>query len=206
LGVPDAASIAYGNADKYFRSNVWDTYINDDWRFRSGLTLQLGIRWEYNSPISEIYGRLVNMNVGPNFTTATPIVANASPDPLIHPDKNNIAPRLGFAWRPLPASSFIVRGGYGIYYDTSVYQSIANQMAQQAPLSTSLRVQNSILNPLTLADGFKGSPNITNTTFGIDPYFRIGYASAITYILFVLIVIVSLGQLRLLRKREEALS
>lgn len=176
LGIPDASSIAYGNADKYFRSNVWDTYIADDWRFRSGLTLNLGLRWEYNSPISENYGRLVNMSVGPNFSTATPIVANAYPDPLIRPDKNNFAPRVGFAWRPLPASSLIVRGGYGIYYDTSVYQNIATQMAQQAPLSTSLRVQNSLANPLTLADGFKGSPNITNTTFGIDPYFRIGYA------------------------------
>lgn len=176
LGIPDASSIAYGNADKYFRANSWDSYIADDWRVRGGLSLNLGLRWEYNSPISEIYGRLVNMNVGPNFTTATPIVARDSSSPLIRPDKNNFAPRIGFAWRPFPASSMVVRGGYGVYFDTSVYQSIANQMAQQAPLSTSLRVQNSILNPLTLADGFKGSPNITNTTFGIDPFFRIGYA------------------------------
>ena len=47
----------------------------------------------------------------------------------------------------------VVRGGYGIYYDNPVYQSIATQMAQQAPLSTSLRVQNSAANPLTLATG-----------------------------------------------------
>jgi hypothetical protein len=46
-----------------------------------------------------------------------------------------------------------------IYYDNPLYQSIATQMAQQAPLSTSLRVQNSAANPLTLADGFRGSPN-----------------------------------------------
>ena len=70
----------------------------------------------------------------------------------------------------------VVRGGYGIYYDNSIYHSIATQMAQQAPLSTSLRVQNSAANPLTLADGFRGSPNITDTTFAVDPRFRIGYA------------------------------
>jgi hypothetical protein len=49
-------------------------------------------------------------------------------------------------------------------------------MAQQAPLSTSLRVQNSVAHPLTLADGFRGSPNILDTTFAIDPRFRTGYA------------------------------
>ena len=70
----------------------------------------------------------------------------------------------------------IVRGGYGIYYDNPVYQSIATQMAQQSPLSTSLRVQNSPDNPLTLANGFRGSPNILNTTFAVDPHFRTGYA------------------------------
>src|SRR4029077_685066 len=81
-----------------------------------------------------------------------------------------------FAWRPFAASTMIVRGGYGVYYDNPVYQSLAMQMAQQAPLSTSLRVQNSPDNPLTLANAFRGSPNILNTTFAVDPRFRTGYA------------------------------
>lgn len=171
-GIPDASSIAFGNADKYFRSNAWDAYASDDWRVGSGFSLTLGTRWEYNSPIRERYGRLVNMAITGNFAAATPIVGPS----LIEPDKNNIAPRLGFAWRPFPASSVVIRGGYGVYFDNSVYQSIASQMAQQAPLSTSLRVQNSAALPLTLANGFRGSPNITATTFGIDPRFKIGYA------------------------------
>ncbi len=171
-GIPDAASIAFGNADKYFRSNAWDAYISDDWRFRSGLSLQLAARWEYNSPITERYGRLVNLNIKGDFLSATPIVGGT----LLNSDKNNIAPRFGFAWRPFAASSMVIRGGYGIYYDNSIYQQIASQMAQQSPLSTSLRVQNSASLPLTLANGFRGSPNITSNTYGIDPNFRIGYA------------------------------
>jgi len=70
----------------------------------------------------------------------------------------------------------VVRAGYGVYYDTSVYQTIATQMAQQSPLSKSLKVQNSPATPLTLANGFIGSPNITANTFAIDPNFRVGYA------------------------------
>jgi len=69
----------------------------------------------------------------------------------------------------------VIRGGYGIYYDTSVYQPIAMQMAQQAPLSKSLRVSNSPETPLTLANGFSSAGD-GPTTFAVDPNFRIGYS------------------------------
>ena len=55
----------------------------------------------------------------------------------------------------------VIRAGYGVYYDTSVYQTIAMQMAQQPPLSKSFSVQNSAADPLTLANGFNASPAIT---------------------------------------------
>ena len=175
LGIPDTASIAFGNADKYFRTSTSAAYFTDDWRLRSGLTLNLGVRWEYSSPIAELYGRLVNLDIAPGFTAATPVVAGQG-HTLIRPDWNNIAPRVGFAWRPLPASSMVIRGGYGVYHDTSVYQPIATLMAQQAPLSTSLRAENSAATPLTLANAFAASSAITQNTFAVDPDFRIGYA------------------------------
>jgi hypothetical protein len=172
LGVPDASQLAFGNADKYYRSNVWDAYISDDWRFRSGLSLTLGMRYEYNSPVTEKYGRLVNLGIGGFYASATPVIGGTP----VQGDKNNLAPRFGFAWRPLPASSIVIRGGYGVYYDGSQYQQIASQMAQQSPLSTSLSVQNTSLNPLTLANGFIGSPATTPNTYAVDPRFSVGYA------------------------------
>ncbi len=184
LGIPDTSSIAFGNADKYFRYNTADAYVNDDWRVRSGLTVNIGIRWEYGSPLTELQGRLVNLDVAGNFNQIDPITGSNAKGPLtgqslpgslIHPDRNNFAPRASFAWRPLAASSMIVRGSYGIYYDTSVYGPIATAMSQQAPLSTSLRVSNTPETPLTLANGFSGT-GVNHPTFGIDPNFRIGYA------------------------------
>ena len=173
LGIPDTSSIAYGNADKYFRSNTADLFISDDFRLRPGLTLNAGVRWDFNSPVSERYGRLVNLNVTPGFASATPTVGER----LVNSDKRNIAPRVSIAWRPLAASSMVVRAGYGVYYDTSVYQPIASMMAQQAPLSNSLRVSNSPAAPLTLALGFPAAAaGSTATTFGVDPNFRLGYA------------------------------
>jgi trimeric autotransporter adhesin len=184
FGIPDTSNLAFGNADKYFRSQAYDGYFNDDWRLSPGFTLNVGIRWDYTSPITELYGRLVNLDIAPGFTAVEPVVAN---DPvgsltgqhyansLVNPDKHDFSPRIATSWRPLPASSLVVRAGYGIYYNTSVYQSIAAQMAQQSPLSKSLSVQNSAADPLTLANGFNASPTTTQDTFAIDPNFRVGY-------------------------------
>jgi hypothetical protein len=127
----------------------------------------------------------VNLDVLPGFANEAPIIASNPigtltrqrlPDSLIHPDKRGFEPRLALAWRPLPASSLVIRAGYGVYYDSSVYQTLATQMAQQYPLSKSLSVQNTPASPLTLAEGFNTAPTGTLNTFGIDPNFRPGYA------------------------------
>jgi hypothetical protein len=185
LGTPDTSSIAYGNADKYFRSANYSAYFSDDWRFSSGLTINMGLRWEYGSPATELYGRLVNLDIAPYFTAEAPVVANQPvgaitgqtyPSSLVRPDKNAIQPRLALAWRPLLASSLVIRAGWGIYYNSSFYLPIAMQMAQQSPLSKSLSVANSLASPLTLANGFIAAPGITPNTFAVDPGFRSGYA------------------------------
>jgi hypothetical protein len=185
LGIPDTSSIAFGNADKYFRESVYDAYMTDDWRISPQLTVNAGLRWEYGAPITELYGRLVNLDVAPGFAAVAPVVARDAagaltgeryPDSLVRPDKHGLEPRIGIAWRPVSGSSLVVRAGYGVYYDTSVYQTIALQMAQQPPLSKTLSVQNSAANPLTLANGFTAPPSAASNTFAIDPNFRVGYA------------------------------
>ena len=176
LGIPDASAIAFGNADKYLRAVQPDLFFQDDWKIASGLTLQLGVRWEYSSPLTEKYGRLVNLDIAPGFSAVTPVVAGNSTASLIRPDYRGIEPKLGAAWRPFAASSLVLRAGYGISYNTQVYQPFANQMVQQSPLSTSLNVANTAANPLTLANGFYAPPNIATNTIAVDPNFRPGYA------------------------------
>jgi carboxypeptidase family protein len=176
LGIPDASAIAFGNADKYLRGVQPDLFFQDDWKLSSGLTLQLGMRWEYGSPLTEKYGRLVNLSIAPGFSAIAPVVANTDPRPLIRPDDRGIEPRFGLAWRPFASSSLVVRAGYGISYNTQTYQPFANQMVQQSPLSTSLNVANTAANPLTLANGFYAPPNVATNTIAVDPNFRPGYA------------------------------
>ena len=184
LGVPDTSSIAFGNADKYLRAQSYDAYVQDDWRLSPELSLNLGVRWEYNTPITEQYGRLVNLDLTPGFTAEAPVVANDPvgpitgehyPDSLVHPDKHGFEPRIALAWRPISGSSLVVRSGFSMNYNTSVYQNIATMMAQQSPLSKSLSVQNTEANPLTLANPFIIPPGVTANTFAIDPNFKVGY-------------------------------
>ena len=185
LGIPDTSAIAFGNADKYFRSTNYDLYFTDDWRVNAGLTINYGVRWDYGSPIKELYGRLVNLDVTPGFSAETPVLGSQPtgaltgqkyPASLVHPDKAGFQPRIGVSLRPIFGSSLVIRAGYGVNYNTQVYSAIANQMAQQSPLSKSLSVLNTPANPLTLANGFNATPGITPNTFAVDPNFRIGYA------------------------------
>ena len=100
---------------------------------------------------------------------------------MIHPDRNNFSPRVGFAWRPLQKGSLVVRGGYGAYYNTSVYNIIAGNMAQQPPFAQSLSVSGSAANPLSITNGFLAASGDTLTsTYAIDPNYRIGYAQTWT--------------------------
>jgi hypothetical protein len=184
-GVPDASSIAFGNADKYFRQTVYDAYATDDWRVLPILTINAGARWEYGAPMTELKNRLVNLDVASGFTQVAPVLASnpigpltgqTYPNSLVRPDRLGIEPRAGVSWRPIPASTIVVRAGYGIYDDTSVYLTPMLQLAQQAPLSKSVKEQNSPACPLTLANGFTQCGTTTSDTFGLDPNFRIGYA------------------------------
>jgi len=184
FGVPDTASIALGNADKYLHSSIYDLYVNDNWNVNSSLTFQWGVRWDYQAPFTEEYGRLANLDIAPGWGSQAPVTAQSPvgsltgyhyPNSLLRPDKHQISPRLSFAWRPIFGSSMVVRGGYGVYYNTSIYQGIAMAMDQQAPFSKSFTVPNSPTSPLTMANGFSPTGAVTADTFAVDPNLRVGY-------------------------------
>ncbi len=171
LGLPHASSIAFGNADKTFRAPAFDAYVTDDWRVSPVLTINAGMRWEYEGPINEASGRLANLDATPGFSAVSSRVGND----LMNADPRGFQPRIGMALRPVAGSSLVIRAGYGIYRNTSVYQPIALLLAQQPPLSTTLSVESSAAHPLTLANGFVAGPGASNT-FAVDPDFKVGYA------------------------------
>ncbi|MGB7331831.1 MAG: TonB-dependent receptor [Terriglobales bacterium] len=181
LGLPQQTSLQFGQGN-YFRGNYWDLYAQDEWKMRGNLTLNLGVRYEYVSPLTEIDNRLVNLALSPNVLNpnapGSPIVTSIQPgysglpDSLVRPDRNNFAPRIGFAWKPLPNT--VVRGGYGINYNTGAYQGIAQQLALQPPFATTATNVQTAPGELTLQNGFPAATGITNN-YAVNPNYRLGY-------------------------------
>jgi len=110
-----------GNADpaeRHFRTSYYGAFAQDDWKVRSNLTLNIGLRYEYYTPVSEPQGLLSNLVLAGSGATA---IANANlvtGTTVYSTPKTNFAPRLGFAWTPSRYNQRIVfRGGFGVYYD-----------------------------------------------------------------------------------------
>jgi hypothetical protein len=106
----------------------------------------------------------------------TPVLPGQGyPATLIHPDRNNFAPRVGLAWKA--RSNLVVRAGYGIDYNTGAYQTIAQQLAFQPPFSfTQTNLQSAGNQGLTLQNGFPApNPGVITNNYAIDPNYRLGY-------------------------------
>jgi carboxypeptidase family protein/TonB-dependent receptor-like protein len=117
-----------------FRSSTSALFVQDDWKFRPNLTLNLGLRWEYFSPLTEKDGILSNLVLGPAGQELTGARLQIV-DSLYPGDKNNFAPRLGFAYSPNFGESFqgllnenklVIRGGFGIAYNRIPLLEFAN--------------------------------------------------------------------------------
>lgn len=112
-----------GDSQRYFRTNYYAGFAQDDWKPRPNLTLNIGLRYEYFTPISEKRGRLSNLVFDPG--TGLKNARLVTMDRLFNPDKNNFAPRLGFAYSPnlktfgklFTDNHAVIRGGFGIAYN-----------------------------------------------------------------------------------------
>jgi len=92
------------------RQTMFGAYVQDDWRWRSNLTLNLGLRYEMATIPTEIHGKLANLR---NLTDAAPHLG----DPFFtgNPTTKNFEPRIGFAWDPFRNGRFAIRGGAGLF-------------------------------------------------------------------------------------------
>jgi hypothetical protein len=103
------------DAQRYFRTSTYAGFVQDDWKIKPNLTLNIGLRYEYFTPLRETQDRIANLSF-PAGSLATATIVTG--DQLFDPDRNNFAPRFGFAWSPTALNEkFVVRGGFGISYN-----------------------------------------------------------------------------------------
>jgi trimeric autotransporter adhesin len=188
LGLPQQSTIQAATEKTYLRANVFDWYAQDDWRASANLTLNYGLRYEYFSPYVEKDNRLVNLDHNSDFSVVVPVcpvaVAGAciagSPRSLVNPDRAMYSPRFGFAYRPKLKmfKDTVVRGGYGINFNTGQYASFARQLSAQVPFA--LTQTNIVGQPgctmtsLTLANGFGCSTTPVQNNYAANKYYRLG--------------------------------
>ena len=117
LGFPFLTSVARVDNPQQIRTESYNFFINDSYRVTPRFTINAGLRYEYNSPPVDAQDRaniydVVSRNL-------VPVGTNGVPRSGFDADKNNFAPRVGFAWTIGDDQATVLRGGYGIYYDQS---------------------------------------------------------------------------------------
>jgi hypothetical protein len=148
--------VASSLTPRNFRQNIIAGYVQDDWRTKPNLTLNLGLRYEMTTVPTETNGKLVNLR---NLADPLPVCGVAVPGacsgagPLFssNPTLHNFEPRIGFAWDPLRTGKMAVRGGAGLFDVLPLpYQFILLE-TQAFPFFqyTSLKVNNPNPVPLT---------------------------------------------------------
>lgn len=181
-------------------NNRYFAYIQDDWNISPRVTLNLGVRYEYATPFQNSQGDISNFdpslrqvvvvsgleNADPRLLSVLPITDGATADihtgNWIKPDRNNLAPRVGIAFRPFRSSRLVLRASYGIYYNAI---SGYNLLLSQAVTNPPFRVQETFepapgaVPSLTWANPFPGGgaiPNnpalVANARNRVNPYLQ----------------------------------
>jgi len=121
-GDPSFGKITYGNPQRHETQWLYALYFQDDWRVSPNLTLNLGLRYEYETPIREDHNLLGNFD--PKLGLVQ--VGKQISDPY-NPDHKQFAPRVGVAWDVTGKGKTIVRAGASIVYDTISLETLLVQ-------------------------------------------------------------------------------
>jgi hypothetical protein len=183
LGFPYATSRRFGSSINYLRNRNFSLFTQDNWRLRPNITINFGLRYEYIQPSYEKYDHIVSLDVAPGFAAVAQVFPDQTgpytghfPRSLLFADKNNLGPRIGVAWKPKASSRSVLRAGYSLSYNPSVYPYVYSQLVGQPPFAIGQNILTTLTSPLTLQNGFPVDPNVTIlNSYAIDPFYRIGY-------------------------------
>jgi hypothetical protein len=168
LGYPASAYVDR-NIDPYYTHKYWAAFLNDDWKLTPRLTLNLGLRWDYETPNIERRDRMVRTL---DLEAPSPIAdkvkglnlkgqvrfagRDGQPRGAFEPDRNNFQPRVGASYRL--TQKWVLRGGYGLYYLGQNEQGSAMGFSQRTNAVISLDGLTpavTLTNPFALLPGGK---------------------------------------------------
>jgi hypothetical protein len=162
LGDPNNVGIGAGAGNRHIQNSLYSAYGQDNWRVRRNVTLNLGLRWEVDTPRAAADGNAVNYGlytgeiITPNFNN------NGLGKALYHQYNGitNFQPRIGIAWQPEPLKNAVVRAAFGVSNFTES-NGVNNLLTQNPPFETAHNVTYLTSSPLpnsTLDQGFVAFP------------------------------------------------
>ncbi len=149
-GDVSSSTIAVGNPERFVTVNAFNAYFQDAWQLTHKLNLNLGLRYEYFGPLHSDRKDIAVFIPGKGLP-----IQGAGIGSIFPPDRNNFAPRIGFAYQPKGTGDLVVRGGIGVFFD----QINMNPFLDFRP-------------PIAAAQGIQGNPT---GAFPVSTYSRNGY-------------------------------
>jgi hypothetical protein len=133
---------------RHFQYDNYAFYIQDNWKVLPNLTIEAGLRYEYNVPLKETDNLELNMQIQNNDIAGSLLNPAASfnfvKGGFYNPDKKDFGPRIGFAWNVFGDNKTSIRGGFGLYYvNDEVITSVRNSLETNAGLSSTASVSGS---------------------------------------------------------------
>jgi hypothetical protein len=173
LGNPALAQRQAGTPSMNMRQTAVDLFVQDDWRVSSSLTINAGLRYEVQTPLTDIHKILTNLD----FSSGVPVAfvggQSGYPKGLVHTDANNVAPRVGLAWSP-GDHRHVLRGGYGIFYSYPDMNLWCNQVHNVPLVFPEIRASTTVTPAI---NGFGFAPPVLGTTLvgftAIDTHLQI---------------------------------
>jgi Carboxypeptidase regulatory-like domain/TonB dependent receptor len=155
------------------RENIWGFFVQDDVKVRPNLTLNLGLRWSYFSPLSSKEGNMLFATPGSGADYLTGLVVRKGNS--WNAQKNNFGPEIGFAWSPnLFKSKVVFRGGYGLNYNqeeiaisANIFQNpglvVSPSLFMATPSATNPGIIYAVSDNVHNLYGYPANPNTVST-------------------------------------------
>ena len=201
LGIPTTAARDYPANLQYQRTRDYAFFVADDYKVLPSLTLTYGLRYEIKPGFTSPQGRMAMFDIASGkIVVPDGAAGHASPllprgyadiieagklglpgDTLIRTDRNNFAPRFGFAWRPW-GNRTVFRGGAGIYYDFTprglTFESVPFRIAE--PAFTNPATNPTVVLPLVFPASVAG-PTTVSIPAAVNPDIRIPYSTQFSF-------------------------
>jgi outer membrane receptor protein involved in Fe transport len=176
LGLPNNVTLGTRGISNERVHNYYGD-VQDDWNVTPTFTLNLGIRYDLTRPFFERDNKFANFILDPGHQLHGQMILAGDerlPRSLIYTDRNNFAPRFGFAWRT-PAPGTVVRGGYGIFYAQDEGTGVNRRLTNNPPFfgyggMTNVSDQLFVASTFPLSGGLPGRPApVDPAAFQLDP-------------------------------------